>query len=124
MSDWYKSLKKSTLTPPSYVFGPVWTALYTLMIISLIIYLQSKYTTRGLTLFGAQLAVNLLWSPLFFGKQLICLSLVNVIIMNVLVFLTYIEFKKSSLIAANLLIPYMIWILLAAYLNLYICINN
>ncbi len=124
MSDWYKSLKKSALTPPSYVFGPVWTALYILMFISLIIYLQSNYTTRGLTLFGAQLAVNLLWSPLFFGKQLICLSFVNVIIMNILVFLTYIEFKKSSVLASNLLLPYMIWILLAAYLNLYICINN
>ncbi len=124
MSDWYKSLKKSALTPPSYVFGPVWTALYILMIISLIIYLQSNYTTRGLTLFGAQLAVNLLWSPLFFGKRLLCISLVNVIIMNILVFLTYIEFKKSSVLASNLLLPYMIWILLAAYLNLYICINN
>jgi tryptophan-rich sensory protein len=124
MSDWYKSLKKSTLTPPAYVFGPVWTALYILMIISLIIYLQSNYTTRGLTLFGAQLAVNLLWSPLFFGKQLICLSFVNVAIMNILVFLTYIEFKKSSVLASKLLLPYMIWILLAAYLNLYICINN
>jgi benzodiazapine receptor len=124
MSDWYRLLKKSTLTPPSYVFGPVWTTLYILMIISLIIYLQSNYTTRGLTLFGAQLAVNLLWSPLFFGKRLLCISLVNVIIMNILVFLTYIEFKKSSVLASNLLLPYMVWILLAAYLNLYICINN
>ena len=124
MPDWYKYLKKSSLTPPPYVFGPVWTALYILITISLIIYLQSNYTTRGLTLFGAQLAVNLLWSPLFFGKQLICLSFVNVIIMNILVFFTYIEFRKSSITAANLLLPYMIWILLAAYLNLYICINN
>jgi benzodiazapine receptor len=124
MTDWYRLLKKSSLTPPSYVFGPVWTVLYILMIISLIIYLQSNYTIRGLTLFGAQLAINLLWSPLFFGKHLICLSFINVAMMNILVFLTYLEFKKSSLIAANLLIPYMIWILLAAYLNLYICVKN
>lgn len=124
MTDWYKSLKKSSLTPPSYVFGPLWTLLYILMIISLIIYLQSNYTTHGLVLFGAQLAVNLLWSPLFFGKQLICVSFINVIIMNILVFLTYIEFKKSSIKAANLLLPYMIWILLAGYLNFYMCIYN
>ena len=91
---------------------------------SLITYLNAGYTTRGLILFGSQLAINLMWSGLFFGRRLICGSLLNVIVMNILVFFTYVEFKKSSLFAANLLLPYMIWILLAAYLNLYICINN
>lgn len=124
MNKWYESLKKSSLTPPDWVFAPIWMILYTLMTISLIIYLNSNYSTKGLTLFGAQLIVNLLWSNLFFGKRLICGSLLNVLIMNLLVFLTYLEFKKTSLIAANLLLPYMGWILLAAYLNLYICINN
>ena len=124
MNDWYKNLKKSVLTPPAYVFGPIWDTLYLLMTISLIIYLNAGYTTRGLILFGAQLAINLMWSGLFFGQRLICGSLLNVIVMNILVFFTYVEFKKSSLFAANLLLPYMIWILLAAYLNLYICINN
>jgi benzodiazapine receptor len=124
MNKWYENLKKSSLTPPAYVFGPVWVLLYILMAISLIIYLNSKYTTKGLILFGAQLVINVLWSKLFFDKRFICGSLINVIIMNILVFFTYVEFKKSSAIAANLLLPYMIWILLAAYLNLYICINN
>lgn len=124
MNEWYKNLKKSMLTPPAYVFGPIWATLYLLMTISLIIYLNAGYTTRGLILFGSQLAINLMWSGLFFGQRLICGSLLNVIIMNILVFFTYVEFKKSSTIAANLLLPYMIWILLAAYLNLYICVNN
>jgi benzodiazapine receptor len=124
MNKWYENLKKSSLTPPAYIFGPVWASLYTLMAISLIIYLNSNYTTKGLILFGVQLGINLMWSGLFFGKRLICGSLINVLIMNILVFFMYLEFKKSSLIAANLLLPYMIWILLAAYLNLYICINN
>ena len=124
MNKWYENLKKSSLTPPSYVFGPVWASLYTLMSISLLVYINSKYTTRGLILFGAQLVINLMWSGLFFGKRLICGSLLNVLIMNILVFLTYMEFRKSSAIAANLLLPYMVWILLAAYLNLYICVNN
>jgi tryptophan-rich sensory protein len=124
MNKWYENLKKSSLTPPSYVFGPVWASLYTLMGISLIVYLNSGYTTRGLILFGAQLAINLMWSGLFFGQRLICGSVLNVAVMNILVFFTYLEFKKSSAIAANLLLPYMAWILLAAYLNLYICVNN
>lgn len=124
MNKWYENLKKSALTPPAYIFGPVWASLYTLMTVSLIIYLNSNYTTKGLILFGAQLIINLMWSGLFFGQRLICGSLLNVIVMNVLVFFTYVEFKKSSPIAANLLLPYMVWILLAAYLNLYICVNN
>ena len=124
MDEWYKNLKKSSLTPPAYVFGPVWTILYTLITISFIIYLNSNYTTNGLILFGSQILINLLWPQLFFGKRLICGSLLNVIVMNILVFFTYTEFKKSSVIAANLLLPYLAWIMLAAYLNLYICLNN
>ena len=124
MNKWYDNLKKSSLTPPAWVFGPVWSTLYTLMAISLLVYLNSKYTTLGLILFGAQLIINIMWSTLFFGKRLICGSLANVLIMNVLVFFTYKEFRKSSIIAANLLLPYMAWILLAAYLNWYICVNN
>ncbi len=124
MSEWYKNLNKSSLTPPAYIFGPVWTILYTLITISFIIYLNSNYTTKGLILFGSQLVINLLWPQLFFGKRLICGSLLNVIVMNILVFFTYREFRKSSVVAANLLLPYFIWIMLAAYLNFYICINN
>jgi tryptophan-rich sensory protein len=124
MNKWYDNLKKSSLTPPAWVFGPVWTSLYTLMAISLLVYINSKYTTLGLILFGAQLIINAIWSTLFFGKRLICGSFANVLIMNILVFFTYREFRKSSVIAANLLLPYMVWILLAMYLNWYICVNN
>ena len=124
MNKWYDNLKKSSLTPPAYVFGPVWASLYTLMAISLLVYLNSSYTTKGLLLFGSQLVINLIWPGLFFGQRLICGSLLNVVVMNILVFFTYLEFRKSSIVAANLLLPYMAWILLAAYLNLFICVNN
>jgi benzodiazapine receptor len=124
MNIWYESLQKSSLTPPNYIFSAVWTVLYILITISLIIYLKSNYTKSGLILFILQLILNLIWPRLFFSKRLICGSLLNIILMNIFVFLTYNEFKKSSLIAANLLIPYMIWILFAFYLNLFICVNN
>jgi tryptophan-rich sensory protein len=121
---WYDNLKKSPFTPPAYVFGPVWATLYTLMLISLIIYLKSKYSVRGLALFGTQLAVNLIWPYLFFTKKMVCISLLNVFLLSLLLFLTYIEFRKSSIIAANLLLPYMLWLQVAEYLNFYICLNN
>lgn len=124
MNKWYENLNKSSLTPPAWVFGPVWGILYTLMLLSLILYLNTKYSRLGLILFGVQLVINLMWTFLFFEKKLICGSVINVAILNILVFLTFKEFRKSSIIASNLLIPYMIWILLALYLNVYICLNN
>lgn len=124
MNPWYQNLKKSDLTPPAWMFGPVWALLYSLMALSLFIYLNSKYTKLGLILFGAQLFFNLSWSNVFFKQKLICGALANVILLNILVFLTYLEFKTVSTKAAYLLLPYMIWILLALYLNWYICINN
>jgi len=94
------------------------------MMISLILYLNSKYTIKGLFLFGAQLIVNLVWPYLFFTKKLLCISLFNIFIMSVLIILTYFEFRKSSTTAANLLLPYILWLQLAEYLNFYICISN
>jgi benzodiazapine receptor len=124
MNRWYENLKKSSLTPPAWVFGPIWAILYMLLAVSLMIYLNSKYTTKGLILFGLQLAINLAWPYIFFGKKQICISLLNIFIINILIILTYIEFRKSSLLAANLLIPYILWLQLAEYLNFYICISN
>jgi tryptophan-rich sensory protein len=84
MDKWYDNLKKSALTPPAYIFGPVWGVLYTLMMISLIIYLKSKYTIKGIALFGTQLAVNLIWPYLFFNQKRVCISLLNIFLMSIL----------------------------------------
>jgi tryptophan-rich sensory protein len=124
MNDWYKKLKKSQLTPPSNVFGPVWGILYALMAVSLILYLFSKYTSAGIFLFVLQLAVNLSWSDIFFRQRQLCTSAIVLLALNFLVFFTFLEFKKSSYLAGILLLPYMAWILLALYLNIYICQNN
>ena len=124
MNLWYNNLKKSNITPPAYVFTPVWILLYTLMTISLIFYLRSNYTIKGLVLFSIQFILNILWSPIFFSKHLICSSTLVNLGMNIFLYYTYVEFRKSSTIASNLLIPYMIWIALALYLNFYICLNN
>lgn len=123
--DWYKSIKKSSLTPPSWVFGPVWTFLYILIIASFVIYVRTrKYTMYGILIYLAQAAFNLAWTPLFFGYRWICVSSIVLFSLNILVFFTYREFLRVSTIAGSLLIPYMVWILLALYLNIFICANN
>jgi benzodiazapine receptor len=124
MDSWYKNLKKSHLTPPAWIFGPVWFILYILMAVSFFIYLNSNFTYTGIILFITQFILNILWSQLFFKNRLLCISAVNNFVMNILVLFTIIEFRKSSYLAANLLIPYLVWILFALYLNLYICFMN
>lgn len=121
---WYDSLNKSPLTPPSWIIGQVWSVLYMLMILSLFVYIRTSPTPQGLALFFIQLFFNLTWSKLFFVEKVVCVSLVNIIFMNIFVFLTIIEFRKTSKVASNLLVPYMLWILFAMYLNYYICTNN
>lgn len=124
MKDWYKNINKSSLTPPNYVFGIIWPILYTLIGISFFVYINSFYTNKGLILFTIQLVLNLIWPYLFFEKRFLCVSLLNIILLNVFVFLTYNEFNKASTLSSQLLIPYMIWIFFAMYLNSYICFNN
>jgi tryptophan-rich sensory protein len=124
MKIWYKNLNKSSLTPPDYVFGVVWSILYTLITISFFIYINSFYTNKGLILFFIQLFLNLLWPYLFFEKKLLCISLLNLVLLNIFTYFTYVEFNKSSNISSSLLVPYMIWIAFALYLNSHICFYN
>ena len=123
-SEWYQNLYKPSIVPPDYVFGIVWSILYTLITISFFIYINSFYTNRGLILFFIQLFLNLSWPYLFFEKKLLCISLINLVLLNVFTYLTYQEFYKSSNISSYLLIPYMIWISFALYLNSHICFYN
>lgn len=125
---WYDKLKKSSLTPPSWIFGVVWPILYVLIISSGILYIMNKpkitYTDKGIILFVVQFLLNLSWSPLFFTYRQICLSLFIIVCLVILVFLTIKEFYKTSKVASYLLVPYFIWISFATYLNFYVCNNN
>ena len=116
---WYQNLNKSPLNPPGFVFGIVWPFLYLLMSIS-------AYRTFDQTknLFFIQLFFNALWSWLFFAFQLPMIALLNIwllIYLNIkLNIRMFIEDKLSSF----LYIPYVLWLLFASYLNLFIVINN
>ena len=117
---WYSTLNKPFLIPPSYIFTPVWIFLYTLILISLILFLKGGYTKEKrlpLIFFSIQMILNLVWSPVFFGMQNIFAALIVIVLMWIFILLTIITFFKHSKLAAILLIPYLIWVSFAFYLN-------
>jgi len=122
--DWYKKIKKSGLTPPDRVFSIVWTILYILIIISLIIYVRNKWSKYGLLLFIIQFILNIIWTTIFFRYRLICLSVIDLLLLIVLVCLMIKEYYRVNKYSGYILIPYLIWLLLALYLNIYICLYN
>jgi translocator protein len=124
VSSGYSALKKSPFTPPDWVFGPVWGFLYTLIAISAVLYIRAGPTVQGLTAFGTQLFLNLTWPIIFFSQRRFCNALVNISLLVPLLVLTILEFKKRSLWASYLIIPYLIWVSFATYLNWYVCAMN
>lgn len=119
VKDWYPTLVKPALNPPSWVFGPVWSGLYLLMGVALYLVWESNSKDKkwALWLFGIQLALNAIWSPVFFGAHLIGVTLVIIILMWVAIVMTISAFSKVSKPAAALLAPYIVWVSFATYLN-------
>jgi len=125
-SSWYKSLKKSPLTPPSWVFPIVWTTLYALIILAVIVFLKNGGTvrSRGFLYYCAAWALNIAWSPLFFTYARPDLSFVVVVGMLAFIALNIWAFYPVSRLASYLLVPYLLWVSLATYLNGYIVFMN
>lgn len=124
---WYNNINKSTYTPPGWFFGLVWTILYLLMIISFyLIWSNSKCFPycNVLTIFLLQLAFNLSWTTVFFKYKKIRLALILTILIFILTFIVSIKFYKINKIASYLLIPYLLWLIVAMYLNIYIILKN
>lgn len=118
---WYATLNKPTFNPPNWLFGPVWTALYLLMGISLFLVWQKGLYYNGvkiaLIVFGIQLILNILWSILFFGLKSPLAAFIEIIILWLLILVTILTFYKISRAAAILLLPYILWVSFASILN-------
>ena len=117
---WYETLNKPAFTPPSEVFAPAWTILYILIFVSLIIFLTkntNENKTAGVVLFVIQMFLNLLWSPVFFYWQNISFAFAVIVLLDILVIGIIIAFYKVSKISAYFLVPYILWLLFATYLN-------
>lgn len=127
MNNWYKKLKKAPWTPPSKVFGIVWSILYTLLFISFFLVWNDKKCfpyCNALTFFLIQLVLNLSWTTIFFKFKKPILALVSIILIILFTLITFRLFIKVNKIAAYLLVPYIAWLLLAGSLNLYIVLYN
>lgn len=119
---WYAGLKKPHYTPSNWVFGPVWTILYILMGISVFIVwqrgLDANYATVAFILFWVQLSINALWSVIFFGFRSKGGGVVTIIVLWFLILATIGTSFPVSSWAGALLIPYIIWVSIASYLNI------
>ena len=124
---WYATLIKPLFTPPGWIFPPVWIFLYITILVALLIFVTKRTNVdkiRGYVYYIIQLLLNVAWSPIFFLLQNPILALMVIILMDIFVVLTIKEFYKVSKYAAYILIPYLIWICFATYLNLGFVILN
>ena len=124
VNSWFTTLHKPSFNPPVWIFFPVWTVLYILMGIAFFLVwnhhakLEKKYTAY--TYYFLQLALNLLWSFLFFYFHHIGQALADIILLFLLITGTISSFRKISKTAAWLLVPYLLWVGFALLLNLQI----
>ena len=117
---WYETLNRPPFTPPAWVFPPAWTILYTMMFVSLILVIRAKTLenkTNAIILFLTQLLFNFLWSPTFFYWHNIKMAFIIIILLLIFLVATIAFFYRISKLSALLLIPYLLWICFAIYLN-------
>jgi tryptophan-rich sensory protein len=124
---WYEALNKPLWNPPAYLFGPVWTLLYTLIgLAGYFAWTRGRREDRraAFAVYGAQLFVNALWSPLFFGLHRPDWSMASLIMLWFSVLLCIGMFSQRSRLAAWLLVPYFLWVSFAGALNAAIMMMN
>jgi translocator protein len=117
---WYESLRKPTWQPPNWVFGPVWSVLYLMLMVALVQLLQAPpgpERSNALRWFGAQLVLNAAWSPLFFGLKMPALALLDIGLLWLALLGSIqaaFQVRESS---AWLQVPTLIWVSFALVLN-------
>lgn len=125
---WYMTLAKPALNPPSSVFGPVWITLYVFIGIAAFLVwkkgLDRKDVRKALAVFGVQLVLNTLWSIIFFGLRSPFWAFIEIMLMWLAIIWTMILFYRISKPATWLLVPYILWVSFAAYLNYSIWVLN
>lgn len=120
-NNFFNSLNKSKLTPKPIIFSIVWTILYFLIFVS---FIKVKKTELTVSIFIFQFILNLIWPYLFFNKKEIEIAFIDLILLFISVCAMFYIYYKETKISAYLLIPYIIWLCLAGYLNYYIVENN
>jgi len=122
VESWYPTLIKPIFNPPNWIFMPMWTLLYILMAVAagLVwdkIKEQNEVVKKALAFFLIQLTLNAIWSYLFFGLKNPMLALIEIALLWLMIYETYLKFIKINKTAGYLLIPYLAWVAFAAILN-------
>ncbi len=122
IATWYATLNKPSFNPPNWIFAPVWTTLFVLMGISLFLIWNNKRKKEGnrkafFIVFAINLALNVLWSLIFFSQHFTGVALVELIFLAISILVLIILSWKISKAAAILFIPYLAWVCFASFLN-------
>ena len=121
VTTWYPTLVKPWFAPPGLIISAVWIAIFTLMGLSLFLIwrkgISSTNVKIALGVFAAQLLVNMLWSYAFFGLQSPLVAVIVIVVLWLLILQNIIRFWSISKDAALLLVPYILWVSFAAFLN-------
>lgn len=121
---WFPTLIKPSFNPPNWVFAPVWSMLYIMMGIAagfvwnrMEASKDKELVKKSLIFFAIQLGLNALWSVLFFGLRNPMLALIEIVLLWLMIYETYIKFSKIDKIAGYLFLPYLAWVSFATILN-------
>ena len=114
---WYLALQKPSWNPPSWLFGPVWTLLYTLMAVAAWMVWKRVGFGKALTLYFVQLVLNAAWTPIFFGAHQLGVALIVIVGLWVAILLTLLTFRRVNAAAGGLFVPYLAWVTFAMTLN-------
>lgn len=118
--EWYAGLIKPSWNPPNWIFGPVWTTLYLLMAVAAWMVWRERQrvaVARPLALYGIQLLLNAIWTPLFFGAHQMGWALAEILLMEIFILATIVAFYRVRPVTAYMLVPYACWVGFASFLN-------
>lgn len=122
LAEWYETIERPAVAPPNWVFAPVWTTLFALIGGAVwLVWRQAESQPRDVRLalgvFTVHFAANLAWSAVFFGQQAIAAGLAVILLLWLLIVATMVVFARVDRRAALLLVPYLLWVSFATYLN-------
>jgi tryptophan-rich sensory protein len=115
--DWYRALNKPSWTPPNWLFPVAWTLLYLLMSLAAMRVAQLPGSGQALAFWGAQIAFNTLWTPVFFGLYRMGAAMVVILGLWLFVALTMVSFWGHDWLAGAMMLPYLVWVTVAGALN-------
>ncbi|MEQ8666656.1 MAG: TspO/MBR family protein [Rhodospirillales bacterium] len=127
VNDWYQTLDKPALTPPDWLFAPTWIALYVMMAVAawrVWLGATGRERRHAMTVFAVQLLLNFAWSLLFFGARAPGWAMIELAVLWLAIALTTVLFWGIERFAGLLLVPYLLWVTFAGYLNASIFLLN